>query len=90
MMSKAIFDKLPKNQQDVILSWSAANWKRSAARARRTTIVEVAKVYEKAGAKVSKLDVATVNKWRDIARGGYRVEGGLHSATTGGQYGQPC
>jgi len=28
----------------------------------------VAKVYEKAGAKVSPLDVATVGKWRDIAR----------------------
>ena len=30
--------------------------------------VEVAKVYEKAGAKVSVLDAATVGKWRDIAR----------------------
>ena len=30
--------------------------------------IEVAKVYEKAGAKVSKLDSATVGKWRDIAR----------------------
>jgi hypothetical protein len=30
--------------------------------------VEVAKVYEKAGAKVSKLDAAIVGKWRDIAR----------------------
>ena len=30
--------------------------------------VEVAKVYEKAGAKVVPLDVATVGKWRDIAR----------------------
>ncbi|MBW8903843.1 MAG: C4-dicarboxylate ABC transporter, partial [Bradyrhizobium sp.] len=29
---------------------------------------EVAKVYEKAGCKVSLLDVATVGKWRDIAR----------------------
>jgi len=30
--------------------------------------VEVAKVYEKAGAKVSELDAKTVGKWRDIAR----------------------
>jgi hypothetical protein len=30
--------------------------------------IEVAKVYEKAGAKVSPLDQATVGKWRDIAR----------------------
>ena len=30
--------------------------------------IEVAKVYEKAGAKVAELDLETVNKWRDIAR----------------------
>ena len=30
--------------------------------------VEVAKVYEKAGAKVSALDAKIVGKWRDIAR----------------------
>ena len=30
--------------------------------------IEVTKVYEKAGAKVSALDAATVGKWRDIAR----------------------
>ena len=30
--------------------------------------VEVAKVYEKAGAKVSALDATIVGKWRDIAR----------------------
>ena len=29
---------------------------------------EVAKVYAKAGAKISNLDIATVNKWRNIAR----------------------
>ena len=30
--------------------------------------IEVAKVYGKAGCKVSPLDIATVGKWRDIAR----------------------
>ena len=30
--------------------------------------IEVAKVYEKAGGKVSALDAATVGKWREIAR----------------------
>jgi hypothetical protein len=30
--------------------------------------IEVAKVYEKAGAKVAPLDVSIVGKWRDIAR----------------------
>ena len=67
MMSKAIFDKLPKNQQDIILKVGAeleAYGKKGA----QDDDVEVAKVYEKAGAKVSVLDAATVGKWRDIAR----------------------
>ena len=44
------------------------SWKRSASKGAQDDDIEVAKVYEKAGAKVSKLDVATVGKWRDIAR----------------------
>src|SRR2546430_2445 len=67
MMSKAIFDKLPKNQQDIILTVGTelqAFGKKGA----QDDDIEVAKVYEKAGAKISALDVATVNKWRDIAR----------------------
>ncbi len=67
LMSKAIFDKLPKNHQDTILAVGAeleAFGKKGA----QDDDIEVAKVYEKAGAKVSKLDKATVGKWRDIAR----------------------
>jgi len=67
LMSKAIFDKLPKNHQDILLSVGndlEAFGKKGA----QEDDVEVAKVYEKAGAKVSKLDAATVAKWRDIAR----------------------
>ena len=67
LMSKSIFDKLPKNQQDVILAVGTeleAFGKKGA----QDDDVEVAKVYEKAGAKVAKLDAATVGKWRDIAR----------------------
>jgi TRAP-type C4-dicarboxylate transport system substrate-binding protein len=67
MMSKAIFDKLPKNQQDIILTVGSeleAFGKQGA----QDDDIEVAKVYEKAGAKVSELDAATVGKWRDIAR----------------------
>ena len=66
-MSKSIFDGLPKNQQDIILKVGAeleAYGKKGA----QDDDVEVAKVYEKAGAKVSVLDAATVGKWRDIAR----------------------
>ncbi|QWG16038.1 TRAP transporter substrate-binding protein DctP [Bradyrhizobium sediminis] len=67
LMSKTIFDKLPKNQQDIILSVGAeleAFGKNGA----QGDDIEVAKVYEKVGAKVSKLDKAIVGKWRDIAR----------------------
>ena len=67
MMSKSIFDALPKNQQDIIVAVGAeleAFGKKGA----QDDDVEVAKVYEKAGAKVSVLDAATVGKWRDIAR----------------------
>ena len=67
MMSKAIFDKLPKNHQDIILSVGAeleAFGKQGA----QADDIEVAKVYEKAGAKVDKLDAATVEKWAAIAR----------------------
>jgi TRAP-type C4-dicarboxylate transport system substrate-binding protein len=67
MMSKAIFDKLPKNHQDILVAVGnelEAFGKKGA----QDDDVEVGKVYEKAGAKVSKLDIATVNKWRDIAR----------------------
>src|SRR5215212_4343315 len=67
LMSKLIFDKLPKNQQDIILSVGTelqAFGKKGA----QDDDIEVAKVYEKAGAKVSKLDIATVGKWRDVAR----------------------
>jgi TRAP-type C4-dicarboxylate transport system substrate-binding protein len=67
LMSKSIFDKLPKNQQDIIRAVGTeleAFGKKGA----QDDDIEVAKVYEKAGAKVSPLDAATVGKWRDIAR----------------------
>ena len=67
MMSKSIFDALPKNQQDIILAVGTeleAFGKKGA----QDDDSEVAKVYEKAGGKVSALDIATVGKWRDIAR----------------------
>ncbi len=67
LMSKSIFDKLPKNQQDVIMS-VGAEMEAFGKKGAQDDDVEVAKVYEKAGAKVSPLDQATVNKWRDIAR----------------------
>ncbi|CAN7296608.1 TRAP transporter substrate-binding protein DctP [Bradyrhizobium sp. LjRoot220] len=67
MMSKAIFDKLPKNQQDIVLT-VGAELESFGKQGAQDDDIEVAKVYEKAGAKVSTLDTATVAKWRDIAR----------------------
>jgi TRAP-type C4-dicarboxylate transport system substrate-binding protein len=80
MMSKAIFDKLPKNHQDIILAVGTeleAFGKKGA----QDDDVEVAKVYEKAGAKISKLDIATVGKWRDIARDTAWKDYGAKTAT---------
>ncbi len=69
MMSKAIFDKLPKNQQEGILLSVGSELEAFGRKGAQDDDIEVAKVYGEAGAKVSKLDVAiTVNKWRDIAR----------------------
>lgn len=67
MMSKAVFDKLPKNHQDILLA-VGADMEAFGRQGAQADDVEVARVYEKAGAKVSALDAATVGKWRDIAR----------------------
>src|SRR5216683_2745790 len=67
LMSKSIFDALPKNQQDIIVAVGTeleAFGKKGA----QADDIEVAHVYEKAGAKVFPLDIPTVGKWRDIAR----------------------
>jgi TRAP-type C4-dicarboxylate transport system substrate-binding protein len=67
MMSKAIFDKLPKNQQDIILA-VGSELETFGKQGAQADDIEVAKVYEKVGAKVSTLDASIVAKWRDIAR----------------------
>jgi TRAP-type C4-dicarboxylate transport system substrate-binding protein len=58
---------LPKNQQDIIVA-VGAEMEAYAKKGAQDDDIEVSKVYEKAGAKVSALDAATVGKWRDIAR----------------------
>ncbi len=67
LMSKSIFDAMPKNQQDIILS-VGQDLEAFGRKGAQDDDIEVAKVYEKAGAKISMLDAATVGKWRDIAR----------------------
>ncbi len=66
MISKSIFDKLSKDEQTILLTVGAEMeaFGRDAAIA---DDMEVAKVYEKAGAKIHDLDLDIVSKWRDIA-----------------------
>ncbi|MFL6815287.1 MAG: TRAP transporter substrate-binding protein DctP [Bradyrhizobium sp.] len=67
MMSKSIFDRLPKNHQDIILA-VGSDLEAFGKKGAQDDDTEVANVYQKAGCKISALDVATVGKWRDIAR----------------------
>src|SRR6202022_642557 len=80
LMSKSIFDALPKKQQDIIRT-GGAELEAFGKKGAQDDDVEVAKVYEKAGAKVSVLDAATVGKWRDIARDTAWKDYGAKTAT---------
>ena len=67
MISKEVFGKLPKAQQDVVMAVGAEMeiFGRDAARADDKLAADV---YAKAGAKVVDMDEATLNKRQDIAR----------------------
>jgi TRAP-type C4-dicarboxylate transport system substrate-binding protein len=67
MISKAIFAAMPKKQQDLVMEVGAGleAYGRDAAMADDEL---VAKIYEKAGAKIHDLDDSVVEKWRVIAR----------------------
>ena len=67
MMSKQIFDALPKDQREAIMA-VGADMEKFAMEAAKKDDVEVAKVYEKAGAKVVDLNAASIKKWQAIAR----------------------
>ncbi len=67
MMSKQIFDKLPKPQQDAILA-VGADLEKFAVDSAMADDVAVAGVYVKAGAKVSDLDDAALRKWQVLAK----------------------
>ncbi|MEC5216259.1 TRAP-type C4-dicarboxylate transport system substrate-binding protein [Actimicrobium sp. GrIS 1.19] len=67
MMSKVVFDKLPKDQQAVIMAVGTE----LEAMARKSAQLDdslVAAVYQKAGAKVVDMNAATVKRWQAIAR----------------------
>jgi len=67
LMSKQIFDGLPKKHQDIILA-VGAELEAFGKKAAQADDVAVADIYQKAGAKVSDLDATIVGKWRAIAR----------------------
>ncbi|MDM5181155.1 TRAP transporter substrate-binding protein DctP [Massilia sp. DJPM01] len=67
MMSKAIFDRLSKEQQAIMMAVGGEleNFARASAQADDAA---VAAVYQKTGAKVVDLNAAIVKKWQAIAR----------------------
>jgi TRAP-type C4-dicarboxylate transport system substrate-binding protein len=67
IMSKDIFDKLPKGLQDVIVALGA-ELEQFGTNEAMADDQKVAEVYAKKGAKVADLDDAIVEKWRVIAR----------------------
>jgi TRAP-type transport system periplasmic protein len=67
IMSKQIFDALPKDQKDAIMAIGAEMEQFGTAEAVADD-QKVAEVYAKKGAKVADLDDAVVEKWRAIAR----------------------
>jgi TRAP-type C4-dicarboxylate transport system substrate-binding protein len=67
MMSKEVFDKLPKAQQEAIMS-VGADLEKSAVDSAKADDIAVADVYAKKGAKVSDLDDATLAKWQALAK----------------------
>ena len=67
MMSKLIFDKLPKDQQDVIMQ-VGAELESFGMQGAKADDEQVEKVFSKSGAKVVGMDETALGKWRDIAR----------------------
>ena len=67
LMSKQVFDKLPKEQQAAIMA-VGADMEKFALDGAKADDIAVASIYAKAGAKVVELDEPTVKKWQAIAR----------------------
>src|ERR1700678_3487211 len=67
IMSKQIFDAMPKAQRDIIVALGA-ELEQFGTKEAMADDQKVAEVYAKKGAKVFDLDEAIVDKWRAIAR----------------------
>ncbi|GJE61515.1 TRAP transporter substrate-binding protein DctP [Methylobacterium trifolii] len=67
MMSKTVFDGLPKDQQEAILA-VGAEMEPFGLKGAIADDVEVETIFTKAGAKVQPLDEDGLRQWRDLAR----------------------
>jgi TRAP-type C4-dicarboxylate transport system substrate-binding protein len=67
LMSKSVFDGLPKDQQDAILS-IGAELEPFGIQGAQADDVAVETIFAKAGAKVQTLDDATLESWRKLSR----------------------
>lgn len=67
LMSKTVFDRLPKDQQAAIMA-VGADLERFALRMARSDDAAVANVYARAGARVVDLDADALRKWQEMAR----------------------
>jgi TRAP-type C4-dicarboxylate transport system substrate-binding protein len=66
LMSKEIFDGLPKPQQDTLMAAGEAQ-ESFGLEAAKADDKEMAQVYAKAGAKVHEMDAGALAAWRDVA-----------------------
>jgi TRAP-type C4-dicarboxylate transport system substrate-binding protein len=82
MMSKAVFDRLSKEQQAAIMA-VGADLEGFARKAAQEDDAAVAAVYQKTGARVVDLNPATLKKWQDIARATAWKDYGSHNANCG-------
>ena len=80
LVSKAIFSKLPKDQQDAMVA-VGAEMEKFGLEGAKADDQAVAGVYAKAGAKVVDLDEPTLKKWQAIARGNAWKDFGEKSET---------
>jgi TRAP-type transport system periplasmic protein len=67
LMSKSVFDRLPKDQQAAIMV-VGADLENFARRAAQEDDAAVAAVYSRGGARVVDLNQASLKKWQEIAR----------------------
>jgi TRAP-type transport system periplasmic protein len=67
LMSRMVYESLPKNQQNVLLT-VGAELERFATEGAKADDQKVASTYEKAGGKAFDLSEATVGRWRALAR----------------------